>query len=826
MVAFMSLNFSRIQQTVKTFASLSGQMSLKCLFLGLSLLAAMAVQADSLSSDALSKMKFKKPKIDQSSDINVNADRMTANYDEGTTSLLGNVVITFSDITMTCDKATYNYTTGDIDAEGNIEIVSKSGGSWKGESISFNHKTGQGLVGTGLLRLGQFAVLADSLARDEDGIAYARNATVTTCTNEMSAWHWSVTGEGRFKSKEFLEMKNAVVRFCDIPVLWAPYYYRDLNTHYGWRVMPGYTSKWGAYLLTAYVYPIAGSIEDDGLLYGKTAVDLRSEYGVAVGQEFTWRTLGGLLGEDTVQRGSLSVYVARHGEDEDMKDDRDRAYEQDLEWQRPYGDYRYTIGLSERIDFTPRDHISVEAEYTSDSRFRTDYKELAVRKVSEPVGLANYEHRENTWVSSLAVGGPLNSFYPGTLRLPEFRLDTLPQNVFNIPKLYYESQTSIGFFERQAGKSKSATREKPSYKPGNWAYYESARLDTRHILRRPFELADGITLTPRMGWRGTYYADAPMDDSYFRSLFELGLALQARYWKDFDNYRHTFIPYLDFTCVPGSQTEVDEVPYAFDRLDQEYEWRDRYASDGLTPSHRYTGLRFGTRNLLQRRTKEDTLTRFLNFDLYGIYVFKTDDHWVRWKDRQQPGRDNLKKKATRVRESDGLRVLGFDTIFSPTRNIDFVTDFQYDPEESRLAFWDIGVRARMKAFTFYVGYLSRDHELYDYYWTTMGQDAILYGGFVHSIWDTMDWSLYARYNVEWESLEEIGGYVQYNLDCVSFRLTTEYLPTYVAPDGDKFRPDLKVSLGAWLRAFPMDDDDDWMGWGNFAHMNKLKKPEE
>ena len=85
---------------------------------------------------------------------------------------------------------------------------------------------------------------------------------------------------------------------------------------------------------------------------------------------------------------------------------------------------------------------------------------------------SNNIHQAPLARGSLAVGGPLNAFYPGTLRLPEFRLDTWPQNVFNIPKLYYESQTSIGFFERQAGKSKSATREKPSYKPGNWAYYE------------------------------------------------------------------------------------------------------------------------------------------------------------------------------------------------------------------------------------------------------------------------------------------------------------------------------------------------------------------
>jgi lipopolysaccharide assembly outer membrane protein LptD (OstA) len=297
------------------FCAVIARVVLQCFVVGMMCFgASSAVASDKLSTDTFSKFDFKKPEMDMNSDIYVNADRITARY-EGVSDLTGNVVMTFSDITMLCDRATYNHKTGDVEASGNVEITSKSGGSWRGDSIAFNHKTGYGLIGTGLLRLGQFAVLADSIARDEDGVAYARNATVTSCSNEMDSWHWSITGEGRFKQKEFLELRNAVTRLWGVPVMWFPYYYRDLNTHYGWRFMPGYTSKWGAYVLTGYVYPIAGSIEDDGLLYGKTIVDLRSEYGVAAGQEFTWQTLGGFLGDDVIQRGYLSAYVARHSGD-------------------------------------------------------------------------------------------------------------------------------------------------------------------------------------------------------------------------------------------------------------------------------------------------------------------------------------------------------------------------------------------------------------------------------------------------------------------------------------------------------------------------------
>lgn len=752
----------------------------------------------------------KLPSMPSLEKVEVRADRMGVDRGTNRGTLDGNVRVRFSDVTMTCDRARYDSATGDIHAEGNVAIVSESGGSWHGESIDFNHKTGEGLFGTGVLRFGAFTVHAPDVARDDEAILHAREATVTTCTNAPSAWHWSVTGTARYKDKEFLELRNAVARLWDIPVMWYPYYYRDLNTDYGWRFLPGYTGKWGAYLKTGYVYPIAGDAEGDRLLYGKTALDLRSEFGVGVGQELTWSTQGGLFGEDTTQWGRLSLYYANHHDDQKAED---------RNWESSYNEHRWSIGFAERLDFSPRDFLSIAGEAVSDSQFRTDYRELAVRASSQPLAIANYEHRENAWVTSLTLSGPLNSFYAGVRRLPEWGLDILPQNVLGVPKLYYESQTVAGWLERQPAKY-DAANFRYSYQPGNWAYYDTLRIDTRHVFRRPFTLAEGVTFTPRAGWRGTYYGDAMDGSSLFRSLFEFGATLQARYWRDFARIRHTLVPYLDFTWVPGSQDGADDVPYAFDRLDQEYEWRDRYRSDGLTPNHRYTGLRFGLRNLLQNRTKNG-LTRLLDLDLYGVYVFQTQDHWVRWTHRQQI-RNGRIPAARRVKEDTGLRVLGLSGSYSPFKNFELATDFQYDPEENRLAFWDINARYNISALTLYLGYLRRHHDVYDYYWADTVQDAVVYGGFIHRLSDTLEWSLYARYNLEYDDLEEVGGFLQYNLDCISWRCNLGYIPTYTSEDGYKHDPDFRVSLGAWLRAFPHVDDEDWMSWGPLATPKDLE----
>ena len=742
--------------------------------------------------------------------LSVTADHMGADHKTGRVTLEGNVRMRFADVTLTCDRATYDQATGDVHAQGDVRLRSLSGGSWAGESLSFNHRTGAGLMGAGLVRLGAFGVKApEGAARDDEGTLHAKNVTLTTCVNEAPEdWHWSVTGTGRYRQGEFLELRNATARLFGLPLLWAPYYYRDLNTHYGWRILPGYSGDWGAYLRLGYVYPIAGSLAAGRHLYGKSQLDLRSERGVGVGQELTWNTEGGLFGEGTRQWGRLSLYYAYDIGDQEAAD---------RNWNSTYDENRWTIGLKERLDFSPRDFLHIEGEKVSDSQFRGDYNEAAVRASSQPLGVANYEHRENAWVTSLALMGPLDTFYAGVRRLPELRLDLLPQRLLGIDKLYYESQTAAGYLRRQPAKYDAAFTGRYTYDLGNWAYYDTFRLDTRHLIRRPIALAQGLTLTPRLGWRGTYYADSPDGSSLFRSLFELGATLQARLWRDYGRHRHTLTPYLDLTYVPGSQDGPQDQPYAFDRLDQEYEWRDRYRSDGLTPTHRYAGLRFGLKNTLQRRNPDTgLLSPLLDADLYGVWVFQTQDHWTRWRRYEQPGRGNLAKPARRVKEDTGLRVIGLEATYKPFRHLTLVNDFQYDPENSRLALWDVTLRYALDPITLYAGYLRRHHDLYDYYWADEVKDELVHAGFIHHLCDLIDYSAYARYNLEHSDLDEIGGFIQYNLDCLSFRLNTRYLPKYYSDDGWKHGSEFRISFELWLRAFPKEETEGWMDWASIA----------
>ncbi len=761
----------------------------------------------------------KAPKLrDSNSPIDVNADRMTADKESNLLILDGNVEIAFSDVVMTCDYATYNRETADIHAEGNVIIESESAGSWKGESIDFNHRTGAGLTSSGVLKYDTFTMIADSMVRDDDNVMHAKDARITTCKNEnCNEWHWHLTGDGACKEGEFIELSNAVFYLWNIPMIWMPYYYRDFNTHYGVRFMPGFTSDWGPFVLTAYVYPIYN--DGDAILYGKTALDYRYAYGVGVGQEFTWQdeTLGNT---DISHRGRFTGYYARHYQPPELDYETEGV---------KYGHNRWSLGLTEFMTFTPRDTFSIQTEVTSDNEFRTDYDEISVRASSQTISVANYEHREDHWVTSLSVAGPFESFTKGVRRLPEAKFDLLPQNNFlGINKLVYETQNTAGWLVRQPAKLKQwmPDRLQVSWNDGDWMNYESARFDTRHMLRRPFEIANGITFTPRVGWRGTFYSDAPNGDSLFRSLPEVGATLQARIWRDYATKRHTIVPYVDFTYVMADEEARDEVPYAFDRIDGAYEWRDRFGTPNFSPTHRYRGVRSGLRNLWQDITETKTgrtYSDWLMLDLYSVYVMETQGHWVSYRHRvNKNDKRPPHKYAKYVDEETGLRVLGLSSSFIPCDAFAIDVDAEYDPTLSRWATFNVNTRLNLDSLTLYLGFLHRDHDLFSYYWTDMIDDQIIYGGLINNPCDTIEWSAYWRYNTKLSRLEEVGGYVQYNIDCLSFRFNVGHTPAYTAEDyynpdvNRRHDSDMRFSFGIWLRALPPSREQPWMDWGSFA----------
>ena len=716
------------------------------------------------------------------SGLAITADKFEVDQKTGWITASGNVKIKTGEHEMGADRVRLHQDKGDVQARGNVVIRQSGFGAWSGDYIEYNYKTGKGLTGVGQVEAGVFRVSAKEVTRREDGRFDARYAEVTTCTNAPGHRHWRMTGHARYKDNDYVEVFDAVPWLFGVPFAYLPYWYRDLDTHYGFRLVPGYRSKWGAYLLGGYVYNLYEAPQADGpKLDASTHLDYRTKRGVAVGQNLRWdlKDLG---------HGKLETYYAW---DDDPPNDAE-----DMNWMSDVNEERYRIRLRHEMDVTPRDQFILRGTVVSDSEVSGDFFTREDRGESVPMNMAHLEHREHSWASGVMVSGPLNDFYGGVARLPEGWVNIMPQPVFETG-LNYESQTRAGYLNRDATRYENALPEYMYY-PGSWADYNLARVDTAHRVTYPVKFGDVLSVVPRAGYRGTYYSETESETDVFRHSAELGAEASVRATSDWNNgYRHVVEPYLDYSYQPTHFDVDNGRVYTFDRYDSSTLWFDQLGMDGTWLPYDWHGVRPGVRNLLQTPDSKGRMRTLFDWDVYGGVQFDSEGPLY----------------------EDGLRLAGTKMVYAPSEKIDMKAHAEWDTEKETFAYADLSSFYKLtEKFRFGGGYLGRDHDVYDYGVSAVDQwnrvkENLIYGGFTHDINDAWSYSFYVRYDLRYNDLDEVGGYIQYRLDCLVFQLRTAYENDFERIDGiSETDSDFRVALMVWLRAENRTADDEWLTW--------------
>lgn len=715
------------------------------------------------------------------SGLEITGDKFEVDQKTGWITTSGHVKIHTSNHELTADRVRLNQEKGDVQARGNVVIRQMGFGTWSGDYIEYNYKTGKGLTGFGKLQAGDFRISAREVTRREDGRFDAHSALVTTCTNSPGHRHWAITGDVRYKDNDYVEIYNAVPWLFGVPFAYLPYWYRDIDTHYGFRLVPGYRSKWGAFLLGGYVYNIYDSPRQTGpKLDAATHLDYRTRRGVGVGQDLRW---------DLKQygRGKLETYYAW---DEDPPNDSD-----DMNWMSDVNRERYRIRLIHETDITERDQFLLRGTFNSDSEVASDFFESEDRGESIPLNFASLEHHDRAYAAGVIASGPLNDFYSGVARLPEGWLNVMPQPVFNTG-LNYESQTRAGYLDRDAAYYENAS---PAYKyyPGTWADYDFARVDTAHRVSYPMKFADILSVVPRAGYRGTYYSETELKNDVFRNSAELGAEVSLRGTTDLNNgYRHVFEPYVDYSYQPTDYQSKNGRVYGVDNYDRSLSWFDQFGSEGRWLPYDWHGVRPGVRNLLQTRDSKGRMRTILDWDTYSAIQFNSDGPL----------------------DEKGLRMIGTKAVYAPTEKIDTKAQVEWDTEKDTVAYADLSAFYKLNDhFRFGGGYLGRDHKLYDYDTSIVPEwdrvkENLLYTGFTHDINETWSYSVYVRYDLRYNELDEVGGYLQYSLDCLVFQLRTAYRNSFERIDGTERDNDFRVAIMMWLKAEHRTADDEWLTW--------------
>ena len=673
------------------------------------------------------------------------------------------------------------------------------------------------------------------MMRDDSGLMKFHDPTcVTTCTNDVGHTHWNVTGEVEYKADDYVILRNMWLRFCEFPVLWLPYMYYPIEKDTGFRWMPGYMSRWGAYLLTRASYRLLGgeskSDSESAWLNGATRLDLRYKQGVAVGEDFDWRL--GNFGA-----GHFKAYYAwdRSGlYDSDGQYGRHGRYKN---WGSRVSDDRYVFELAHRWEPTERDIVRLKGSVYSDSYMKRDFLRDAMfgfgnEWMTHEGNELAWEHMEKAWASGVSVSGPLNSFYGGTRRLPEVYFDIAPTPVFALP-VNYETESRVGWLGRRYAKYGDGDSDNPfAFNPGEWADYDAFRFDTYHRFTAPFRAIDDmVSVVPRIGYRGTIWSESGRDNysgwgkshdegSLYRSILEGGMTFAGRgtAWIN-DKWRHMIEPYADLLAQEAWYGGKGDRPYVFDTLDASVMWEDQFAGRARNLPYSYYGVTPGLRNAWQKQGDNGGLRTVFDFDIYAALQFQHAD----WHADPSLGsrRHKLAKRGSpNYGKTDCYVMPGFRSRWMPAKDVSVLTAAQYDSDNNRIASADLAIKYDVsKAFSWYASYALRDFRFWDFSSSPYDPDVMKSDGFnevrfhyaqigfTQQPIDWFAWSPYVRWDIRDGELDCVGGWFDYLTDCLGFRLQLQYRNSYTRIDGHTHDDDWRAGFYIYLRAFGADSSN-------------------
>lgn len=697
----------------------------------------------------------------QNGELDVRADRLDYDREAGVIVAQGNVSIRQGDQLLRANRVRVHVPSSTAEAFGNV-VLRRGGELWRGERLKYDFKTRRADSDEFRYTADPYYIKAEKTTR-EDGKIVLHRARLTTCRYEEPHEHYHIRVKKLvLEPNEYLAGRGSTWFFGRVPILYLPYWKRNLNEDFGWRFYPGQSSRMGTFLLSSYRYRL------NPALTGRTHVDYRSRRGVAFGQDIMWRT--------EATHGKIRAYYL--DDDEPFSDDDDPVTTQ-------LDNERYRIRVENSWDLSERNKLRVQGQYLSDTRVLADFFEEEFRQANPPDNYVSLSHRGEQYTADLVFRGRLNDFYGSINRLPELSLRMQRQPIIYTP-LFYEGFATASHLERVF----------PVYDTDNQDY-SVFRFDTKHTLYYPYQYFGFLNIIPRAGLNGTYYDDSyqwvteqtvittvqtnflpgsggttntevvtvteveenrelrPGGGNVFRTIPEAGLEVSFRAYKAWmagaTPYRHVAEPYLDMSYAAEPNVLSEEL-LQFDDVD--------------TKSKRHDVL-IGMRNKWQTKWNKESVD-LVDINTYTVYSIE------------------------RPEGADALEWFYIDGEMRPSENLLIYTDAAYHITEGELNRFNLRVTKPQ----------AHGWELSGEYRYRVDESSLVAGDLTLYPIDAFDLNLYARYEFEYARFEEYGGYLQRNLDCMHIRLGGTVMPGYTRTDGREVDDDWRVMIAFWLSAFP------------------------
>lgn len=415
--------------------------------------------------------------LESGNPIVVDGDKVEYFEEEGKVVAEGNVSITYGDAVLKCDRIEVDTLTRKAECRGNVRIV-KTEGTLVSESIKYDYSKKEGEVVGGVVKAYPFFGSADKAAKVGENEFLLKNGYISTCDHDRPHYHLKAE-EIRVFPGEKVIAKNVIAYLGSVPVMWIPYYYHPvIDTRAKVQFIPGVTSDWGYFLLSAWRAYVKGDSKVDILL------DYREKKGFAGGADFYYNAKD--FGAEGLGSGLLRAYFINENGwgtydptpyRNDSKDERTR---QRIQWKH-------------RIDFDPQTVGMLEFNKMTDKWVIKDYLYKEYEEMERiPPNYISFITNQRNFTFSVEANKRFNDFYTVVERLPEVTIDVPDQRLWKTP-FYYSTRTSATSFRKLY-----ATEEEERYELTN-------RLDSFHKLSFVSGLGP-LSVVPYGTFRETLYS--------------------------------------------------------------------------------------------------------------------------------------------------------------------------------------------------------------------------------------------------------------------------------------------------------------------------------
>jgi len=578
--------------------------------------------------------------------VEINADGNTR-FEGGVAIAEDNVQIHYGDYSIYCDYAEYNPDTRDVLLVGNIRLYTPTE-VLTGQRALFNLETKQ-------MRALEFSgshapMLFHASSLKAPSLREFRITDALMTTDDVSNPDYHVKAKAvRIYPDSRVVFMNTTVYIGKIPILWFPYLFASTNNS-GFEFLPGYDSRWGAFLLSAYSFPIGSG----GALIAKVHSDFRSKFGPAFGGDLIMK-----YGKNDRSFGEFKSYYVFDTKEVTSVD----APGEPAETRTTN---RYRVSFTQRLFLTDDIYATADINLLSDVDFLEDFFPTEFRLDPSPDTYVGVTKWDEFYTLSLLTRWQVNDFQDTTERLPELALDIKQHRLFGLP-VYYDGQTSVGSYRRMFS-------NEPSFGQTEFPNYSSLRFDTYHQLSLPMQFFNWLNVIPKAGFRGTIYSktgsfldttgidefdpvsgelqqiqaagqqntlNAPTSvlnetGAVFRPVVNLGLEVSTKMtrayeqvqsrWLGLDGLRHVIQPYTNLSYVNNFGPPADEI-LQFDRYVPSTQLLplDFPQFTAIDSIDSWTIMRMGVRNRLQTRRDQKTyqwmtLDSFIDLNFENPYT--------------------------------------------------------------------------------------------------------------------------------------------------------------------------------------------------------------